>query len=56
MIIRLICPLNSVNIWYVMLILVHFKPYLIRLIRKGKDRMWRVAKYGDPYSEFVLCI
>ncbi len=39
MIIRLICPLNSLNIWYVMLILVHFKPYLIRLIRKGKERI-----------------
>ncbi len=21
-----------------------------------KKRTWRVAKYGDPYSEFVLCI
>ncbi len=23
---------------------------------KGKERTWHVAKYGDPYSEFVLCI
>ncbi len=23
---------------------------------KGKERMWRVAKYGVPYLEFVLCI
>ncbi len=21
-----------------------------------QERAWRVAKYGDPYSEFVLCI
>ncbi len=24
--------------------------------RKGKERKGCVAKYGDPYSEFVLCI
>ncbi len=24
--------------------------------RKGKERTWRVAKYDDPYLEFVLCI
>ncbi len=23
---------------------------------KGREGKWCVAKYGDPYSEFVLCI
>ncbi len=23
---------------------------------KGERGKWCVAKYGDPYSEFVLCI
>ncbi len=31
-------------------------PYT-QAIRKGKGKgKWCVAKYGDPYSEFVLCI
>ncbi len=24
--------------------------------RKESEVTWHVAKYGDPYSEFVLCI
>ncbi len=24
--------------------------------KKSEKVKWRVAKYGDPYPEFVLCI
>ncbi len=27
----------------------------LRIITESEMK-WRVAKYGDPYSEFVLCI
>ncbi len=31
--------------------------YMERSYRKGEKKgKWCVAKYGDPYSEFVLCI
>ncbi len=29
--------------------------YCLLVKKKGKGK-WCVAKYGDPYSEFVLCI
>ncbi len=32
-----------------------FKEHQSTLKGKGKGK-WCVAKYGDPYSEFVLCI
>ncbi len=33
-----------------LLLLLLFEFNLIFILK------WRVAKYGDPYSEFVLCI
>ncbi len=48
------------QVWYYSL-LCYFTFYIIysftTVLGKGKGKgKWCVAKYGDPYSEFVLCI
>ncbi len=40
----------------VMLVFNHKKDAIKGILKyRGKGK-WCVAKYGDPYSEFVLCI
>ncbi len=37
-----------------LLVLLYLWGHLVPIM--GREGKWCVAKYGDPYSEFVLCI
>ncbi len=45
-----------VYIIFIILKHLYFVNYYIKHKKRGRERKWCVAKYGDPYSEFVLCI